>query len=111
LSVEQSLLTDLVVLDQHGVQLEGELGDQHVEESEIVQCAMEISPLLGISCGGDGKQLQDLLTSLDKEHCQEVSDTLSKRGTKGKRELKNLECSINLEGSSHDKEKRAMSVL
>jgi hypothetical protein len=100
-----------VGLDQLGVQLEGELGDQHVEESEIVQCAMEMGPLLGISCGGDGKQLRDLLTSLDKEHCQEISDTLSKRGTKGRRELKNLECSIKLEGSNCGKGKRAMSVF
>jgi len=60
-----------------------------------VQCAMEIGPLLGISCGGDGKQLLGLLTSLDKEHCQEVSTTRSKHGTKSKRELKNLDCSIN----------------
>jgi hypothetical protein len=39
-------LTDLVVLDQHGVQCEREFGVQHVEESEIMQCAMEIGPLL-----------------------------------------------------------------
>jgi hypothetical protein len=30
----------------------------------------------------------DLLTALDKEHCQEVSATPSKRSTKGNRELK-----------------------
>jgi hypothetical protein len=61
---------------------------------------MEIGPLLGISYGGDGKQLLGLLTGLDKEHCQEVSATLSKRGTKGRRELKNLDCFVNFEGSS-----------
>jgi len=49
LSVEQSPSTDLVVLDQHGVQHKGEFRVQHVEESKIVQCAMEIGPLLGIS--------------------------------------------------------------
>jgi hypothetical protein len=32
-----------------------------------VQCVMEIGPLLGISCGVDGKQLLGLLTSLDKK--------------------------------------------
>ena len=31
------------------------------------------------------------------DHCQEVSATPSKCGTKGKREFKNLECSINFE--------------
>jgi hypothetical protein len=76
-----------------------------------VQCAMEIGPLLGISCGGDGKQLLSLLTSLDKEHCQEVSATLSNCGTKSKRKFKNLECSINFEGSRCGKGKRAMLVL
>jgi hypothetical protein len=111
LSVEQSPLTDLVVLDQHGVQHKEEFGVQHVEESKIVQCAMEIGPLLGISCGGDGKQLLNLLTSLDKEHCQGVSATLSNRGTKSRSEFKNLECSINFEGSSCGKGKRAMLVL
>jgi hypothetical protein len=43
-SVEQSPLTDLVVLDQYGVQHEREFGVQHVEESEIVQCAMGSFP-------------------------------------------------------------------
>jgi hypothetical protein len=42
----------MVALDQHGAQHEGEL--------EIVQRAMEIGPLLGISCGGHGSQLLDL---------------------------------------------------
>ncbi len=47
-----------------------------------MQCAMEIGPLMGISCGGDEKKLLGLLTSLDKEHCQEASAILSIRGTK-----------------------------
>ncbi len=63
LSVEQSPSTDLVVLDQHGVQHKGEFRVQHVEESKIVQCAMEIGPLLRISCGGDGEIVTE---SLDK---------------------------------------------
>jgi hypothetical protein len=82
-----------------------------VEDSEIVQCAMEIGPLLRISCGGNEKTVTDLLTCLDKKHCQEVLDTPSKRGTKGRRELKNFECSIILEGSRHGKGKRAVSVF
>lgn len=68
-------------------------------------------PFIGISCGSDGKQSLGLLTCLDKEHCQEVLATISKRGTKSRRELKNLECSINFEDSSHGKGKRAMSVF
>jgi hypothetical protein len=36
--------------------------------SEIVQCAKEIFPFLGISCGGNEKKLLDLLIVLDKEH-------------------------------------------
>ncbi len=41
-----------MAVDQHGA--------QHKGESEIVQRAMEIGPLLGISCGGHGSQLLDL---------------------------------------------------
>lgn len=48
LSIAHSLPTD-------GVQLKGDLGNQQVEVSEIVQCAMEMGPLLGISCGGNEK--------------------------------------------------------
>jgi hypothetical protein len=102
-------LEPMVVLDQHGVSKSS--GCRTKGGSKTVLRAMEIGPMLGISCGGDGKQLLDLLTALDKEHCQEVSVTPSKRGTKGSRELKNLECSINFEGSNHGKGKRAMSVL
>jgi hypothetical protein len=87
-----------VVLDQHGVQHEG--------VSEIVQHAMEIGPMLGISL-----EVMGIRTALDKKHCREVSATPSKCGTKGKRELKNLECSINFEGSSRGKMKRALSVF
>jgi hypothetical protein len=50
-----------VAVDQHGA--------QHKGESEIVQRAMEIGPLLGIACGGHGNQLLDFLTTLDKDHC------------------------------------------
>jgi hypothetical protein len=66
---------------------------------------------IGISCGGDEKQLLGLLTNLDKVHCQEISATRSKHGAKGSRELKNLDCSINFEGSSRGKGKRALSVF
>jgi hypothetical protein len=78
----------MVVLDQHGV--------QHEWVSEIVQRAIEIGPMLGISL-----EVMGIRTALDKKHCREVLATPSKRGTKGKRELKNMECSINFEGSSY----------
>jgi hypothetical protein len=57
------------------------------------------------------QQLLGLLTDLDKVHCQEISATRSKHGVKGSRELKNLDCSINFEGSSRGKGKRALSVF
>jgi hypothetical protein len=100
-----------VLVEHHGVQVEGESGVQHVEESKIVQCAMEIGPLLGISCGGDEKQLLGLLCDLDKVHCQEISATRSNHGAKGSRELKNLDCSNIFEGSSRGKGKRACLVV
>jgi hypothetical protein len=60
---------------------------------------------LALCWGFHGNQLLDLLTTLDKEHCREVPATPSKRGTKGKREVTNLECSITFEGSSVAKER------
>jgi hypothetical protein len=78
--------------------------------SKTVQHAKEIFPFLGISCGGNEKKLLDLLTVLDKEHRHEVLASPSK--PKGRRELKNLECSINFDGrgdySSRGKGKRVV---
>jgi hypothetical protein len=89
--------TDPVVLDQ--------------QVFETVQRAMEIAPILGISCGGDVNQLRGLLTDLDKSHCHEISATCSKNGAKGKRELKNLDCSNIFEGSSRSIGNKALSVF
>jgi hypothetical protein len=103
-----SPLTDcpLIVIAKGGEQQEGGLdgaGDGEVGEvgefsySEFVQCAKEITPIVGISCVGHEKQFLALLTNLEEEHHHEVSATPSKHGTKGSRELKNLECSINFD--------------
>jgi hypothetical protein len=71
----------------------------------------EVRSLLRISYGGDEKQLLGLLTDLDKVHCQETLATRSKHGATSSTVLKNLDCSINFEGSSYGKGKRAMSVF
>jgi hypothetical protein len=78
--------------------------------TKAVQHAKEVFPLLGISCGGNEKKIFDLLTVLDKEQRHEVLASLAT--LKGRRELKNLECSINFNGrgdcSSRDKGKRVV---
>jgi hypothetical protein len=78
-----------------------------------VQCAKEIAPIVRISCVGHEKQLLDLLTVLEEEHRHEVLAT-HKRGTKGKRELQILECSINFDARgdcSSRKGKRVLSMF
>lgn len=69
----------------------------------------------GISYVGHEKQILALLTILEEEHRHEVLATPSKRGTKGSRELKKLECSINFDArddcSSHGKGKRVLLVF
>jgi hypothetical protein len=98
------------VLDGAGVGENGEVGD--VGYSEVVQSAMEIYPILGISCGGNEKRLLDFLSVLEEGHRHEVVAFVPK--TKGRRELKNLECSINFDArgdcSSRGKGKRVLSV-
>lgn len=56
------------------------------------------SSFLGISCEGNEKKLLELLTVLDEEQRHEVLASPSK--PKGRKELKNLECSINFDGIS-----------
>jgi hypothetical protein len=48
-------LEPMMVLDQHVVQHEGEFRVQHEGVSKTVLHAMEIGPMLGISCGGNRK--------------------------------------------------------
>jgi hypothetical protein len=66
--------------------LDGEVGD--FDYSKVVQCAKDIYPIMGISCGGNEKKLLDLLTILEEEQRHEVLVSTSK--PKGRRELKNL---------------------
>jgi hypothetical protein len=77
---------------------------------EAVQLVKEVFPFLGISCGGNEKKLLELLTVLDKDQRREVLASPSK--PKGRRELKNLECSTNFDGrgdcSSWGKGKRVV---
>ena len=62
---------------------------------------------------GHEKQLLDLLTVFEVEHHREVLAT-PKRGTKGKSELRILECSINFDARgdcSSRKGKRVLSMF
>jgi hypothetical protein len=61
----------------------------------VIQCANEIYPIVGVSYMGHKLQLLALLTFLEEEHRNEEVGALSSGGTKGKREVKNLESSIN----------------
>jgi hypothetical protein len=66
------------------------------DSSEVVLSAMGVTPTLGLSCGGDEKWLKDLLSAIEDDRFLE--DGVPAPKTKGKRELKNLECSINFGG-------------
>jgi hypothetical protein len=96
---------------KRGDQQEGELGlDGEVGDfgySEVVQCAKDIYPILGISWRGNEKKLLDLLTVLEEERHEVL---VSPPKPKGRRELKNLECSIDFDArddySSRGKGKR-----
>ena len=59
--------------------------------SEVVLDAVKFASIMGLSCGegGDDKSLLNLFSKIEEEW---KSDTPK---VEGKRELKNLECSIN----------------
>jgi hypothetical protein len=87
----------------------GEVGENLVY-SKTVQCAKELYSFPGISCGGNEKELMDLLTELEEKHGHEVLVSPSK--PKGRRELKNLECSINFDARGvHSSRGKGMRVL
>jgi hypothetical protein len=81
-------------------------GDLSGYSEWIIQCANEIYPIVGISYVGHELQLLALLTFLEEERRNEE---LSSDGTKGKREVKNLESFVNYNArgscSSHSKRK------
>jgi hypothetical protein len=61
----------------------------------LLQCASEIYPIVGISYVGHKLQLLALLTFLEGEHRNNEMVANSSSGTKGLREVNNLECSVN----------------
>ena len=63
--------------------------------SEGVLNAMELTPNLGLTFGGDEKRLSNLFSVIEEDQFREEEVSVS--NSKEKRELKNLECSINFE--------------
>ena len=61
--------------------------------SEVIQDTVKFAPIMGLSCGegGDAKSLLNLFLTIEEER-----DPYTPK-VKGKRELRNLECSINYE--------------
>jgi hypothetical protein len=62
---------------------------------KVVLNAVNFAPVVGLSWGGDERRLLDLFSVIDKEKEPLIDFFVPK--VKGKRELKNLECSINFE--------------
>jgi hypothetical protein len=56
---------------------------------------MGATPILELSFGGDEKRLMDLFSAIEEGRYLEDEASTSK--LKGKKELKNLECSINFD--------------
>lgn len=71
------------------------LGDFSGYSDWVIQCANQIYPIVGISHEDHKLLLLALLTHLEEEHRYEALGALSSGGSKGKREVKNLECTIN----------------
>ena len=63
--------------------------------SEGVLDAMECAPTLGLTFGGDEKRLLNLFSVIEQDRYRVERVFVS--NSKGKRELKNLKCSINFE--------------
>jgi hypothetical protein len=60
---------------------------------EVIR-TVNFAPVVGLSWGGDDKRMLNLLSKIEKEKRE-----LANPKVKGKRELKNLECSFNIEAS------------
>ena len=63
--------------------------------SEVVLDAMDLVSTLGLSFGGNEKPLLNLFSDIEENWNREEGVLVS--SFKGKRELKNLECSINFD--------------
>jgi hypothetical protein len=83
-------------------------GDLSCYSDWVIQRANEIYPILGISFKGHKLQLLDFLSFLEVDRLLGEGGALSCGGKKGKREVKNLECSINYDarGSCSNRGKR-----
>jgi hypothetical protein len=79
----------------------GEYSSEGDREGEVVGCpgavqvASSCNHTMGVSYRGNQKGFLNFLALVDEGQYQEVSVSTSKQ--KGKRELKNLECSINFD--------------
>jgi hypothetical protein len=60
---------------------------------EVIR-TLNFAPVVGLSWGGEDKRMLNLLSEIEKEKRE-----LAAPKVKGKRELKNLECSLNFEAS------------
>jgi hypothetical protein len=67
--------------------------------SKVVLDAVKFTSTVGLSCGGDEKSLLELFSVIEEEKKPKIDSFASK--VKEKRELKNLECSINFEARGH----------
>jgi hypothetical protein len=70
---------------------------------EAVADALAIAPFLGVSCGGDEQGFLDLMCDIEEGHKREgmfADDGGSVVKSKGWRERKNLECSLNFDVGS-----------
>ncbi|KAE8038505.1 hypothetical protein FH972_011007 [Carpinus fangiana] len=64
----------------------------------VTQSTSEIYPIVGISYVGHKLQLLALLTFLEEEHRKDAMVTNSRSGMMDRREVKNLESSVNYDG-------------
>jgi hypothetical protein len=87
----------------------------HGYSNWVVRCAMEIAPIVGISCEDHQLQLLALLTFLEEERRVEALASPSKRDSKVVRELKKLEWSVNYndnrEGHTRGKGKERVPLI
>jgi len=99
--------------DMDGASVEEEVQMGVLRYPEVVQDAKACYHTIGISFEGDENGFLDFLTLIDEGQCQE--DPASVLKTKGSREVKNLECSINFDArrvrSSRGKGKRIFDVM
>jgi hypothetical protein len=68
--------------------------------SKEVLNVVNFASIVGLSCGGDEKTLLDIFLVIEEE--REPKKDISTSKVKEKRELKNLECSINFEARGRD---------